>query len=144
MNKVASILAENGRNWSRKEPASEAEIAYLKSSVEVQLPAAYIDLLRVSNGGEGELALAPLWFQLFDIAFAIELACDHFYVSEFEGLFFFGSNGGLESVAFDMRCPPPWPVVMVDCIAGVDSAEQIAKDISEFIAAIGLASNEKA
>lgn len=49
------------------------------------------------------MALSPLWFQLFDVEFAIALAEDASYREAFPGLFFFGSSGGLESIAFDMR-----------------------------------------
>ncbi len=52
--------------------------------------------------------------------------------------FVFAGNGGLESIAFDLRNGPPFPVVMIDPIAGPESAEQIAPDIVAFIEAIGI------
>lgn len=138
MKTVKDILSAQARKWVGKPPATENEIAELKKAVGFELPHGYVDLLREHNGGDGELSLSPLWFQLWDIAFAIQIATDEFYRLEFDGLFFFGSNGGLESIAFDMRGPLPWPVVMVDCIAGIESAEQVASSIEEFVEAIGL------
>lgn len=138
MKNIKAILSAQGRQWRGKAPATEAEIEELTKAVRFELPPRYLELLRENNGGEGELALSPLWFQLFDIASAIQMADDEFYRSEFDGLFFFGSNGGLESIAFDMRGPSPWPIVMVDCIAGVESAECVAASIEEFVEAIGL------
>ena len=140
MKNAKDILSAQARKWVGLPPATENEIAELKKAVGYELPLGYLDLLRESNGGDGELALSPLWFQLWDIAFAIQMATDDFYRSEFDGLFFFGSNGGLESIAFDMRGPLPWPIVMVDCIAGIETAEHVASSIDEFIEAIGLSS----
>jgi hypothetical protein len=51
---------------------------------------------------------------------------------------FFGSNGGLESIAFDLRVGPPWPIVMIDQIAGPESAKEIAANMGAFIEAIGI------
>jgi len=56
----------------------------------------------------------------------------------YPGLLFFGSNGGLERIAFDMRSSrPPWPIVMIDPVAGNDSAVPIAHHLEEFVEAIG-------
>jgi hypothetical protein len=51
---------------------------------------------------------------------------------------FFGSNGGIESIACDLSAGQPWPVVMIDQIAGPDSATEIAPNMAAFIEAIGL------
>ena len=51
---------------------------------------------------------------------------------------FFGSNGGLESIAFDIRVGPPWRIVTVDQVAGAESATAIAPSMAAFIEAIGL------
>jgi hypothetical protein len=49
----------------------------------------------LGNGGNSEeLALSPLWFQLFDVNSAIARATDDFYRAEFPEIFFFGGNGG--------------------------------------------------
>lgn len=138
---VRGILSQPEREWHAKAPSSEAEIAQLASIAKAQLPAEYVELLRLSNGAEGPLALSPLYFQLSSVKDCIDL----FYTNQqlleqFPSFMFFGSNGGLELLAFDLRSGPPWPVVMIDPIAGPESAEEIAPDVVTFIQAIGLES----
>lgn len=118
-------------------PAPETEIEELKNSVKIELPQEFLDLLRFSNGGEGNIALPPLIFKLDAIQEIINLQNDEFYREEFPDCFFFGGNGGLEIIAFDLR-KKPYSVVMIDPISGEESAIEIAPNITEFIKAIGL------
>ena len=60
----------------------------------------------------------------------------------YPGYFVFGSNGGLESIAFDVRAARPWPVAMYDPVVGVESAVVIAEDMEAFVSAIGLEAPE--
>jgi hypothetical protein len=143
MRPVAELLSEPDREWRRVDGASPPEIAELQSILPFDPPVEYLELLRYSNGGEGELSLQPLWFQLFDIAFAIQLWRDENYRGEYPDLFVFGSNGGLESIAFDMSNSKPWPIVMVDCIAGLDSTRRISSSIEEFIQRIGFRADQE-
>ena len=78
--------------------------------------------------------------QLFNVESAITRARDDFYAAEFPNIFFFGGNGGLESIGFDMRVAPPWPIVAIDCIAGLDSLVTVSASIGDFIEAIGISS----
>jgi hypothetical protein len=110
----AENFSLDGREWRAKQGASGTEIEALLGALPFQPPPEYIALLRLSNGGEGELALRPLWFQLFDVAFSIQLWQDQHHRNEYPNLFFFGSNGGLEFIAFDMSRTQPWPIVMLD------------------------------
>jgi len=135
---VKQILSDPDREWEGAAPATETEIRALEHVLGARLPSEYVELLRLNNGGEGELALSPLWFQLFDVESVITRASDEFYKTEFPGIFFFGGNGGLESIGFDMRGTQPWPIVAIDCIAGLDSLVTISANISEFIEAIGI------
>jgi hypothetical protein len=92
-----------------------------------------------ATGGEGPLALLPLWFQLYAVKDCIDLCHANQHVLEnFPTFMFFGSNGGLESIAFDLRVGPPWPIVMIDQIAGPESAKEIAPNMGAFIEAIGI------
>jgi len=136
---VGQTLSQPGREWRTKGPASEAEIRLLESKARAELPPEYLDLLRWSNGGEGPLALRPLWFQLYSVKDCIDLYHTNQHdLEQFPHLMFFGSNGGLESIAFDLRVGPPWSIVMVDRVAGPASAEKIAPDMSAFIKALGV------
>jgi len=133
-----------GREWRAEQGATSTDIDALFAALPFQPPPEYVALLQLTNGGEGELALPPLWFQLFDVAFAIQLWRDQHYRTEYPNLFFFGGNGGLESIAFDMSQPAPWPIVMVDRVAGLESAKSIATNISDFLAALGVRSEDAA
>jgi len=135
---VASILSDKRRNWRREQPLSLQALNRFKHTIDVELPAEYAQLLRYANGGEGDLALPPRWFVLFDVDRVQALYQDDFYRKQFPGLFFFGGNGGLEMIAFDTRRPSPWPIVAVDPIAGMRSAMVIAPDLLRFIEAVGL------
>lgn len=139
---VAEILSQRNRKWQSSRPAPESEVADLRSRSRAELPPEYLDLLRFSNGGEGPLALAPLWFQLYSVQDCLELCHNSEIIERFPTFVFFGSNGGIESMAFDLRTGPPWSVVMVDQIAGPQSAEELVPDMATFIAAIGLDASE--
>jgi hypothetical protein len=135
---IAALLAESDRDWDADPPGDEAALQSLRRSASVELPSEYIDLLRHGNGGRGPLALPPLYFTLDRAEDAAALNGSEEYRELYPGYYTFGGNGGLESIAFDVRGAPPWPVVMYDPVAGVESAVVIAADMASFIAAIGL------
>ena len=132
---IAGLLAEPRRSWAAGPPGDEAAIQSLRRSAPAGLPPEYLELLRHSDGGEGPLALPPLYFLLYDAGFAAELNAG---IDPRPGYFAFGSNGGLERIAFDVRADPPWPVVMYDPVAGIEGAVVIARDMARFVSAIGL------
>jgi SMI1 / KNR4 family (SUKH-1) len=143
MNLVARILSQIERNWNGSLPATDLEIEQLLSSTKIDLPQEFLDLLKFSNGGEGDIALPPLIFQLYKIQEIIELAKDEFYQEYFPNFLFFGGNRGLEMTAFDLRTKL-YPIVMIDSISGEESAIETAPTIVEFINAIGLEYKENA
>ena len=141
---IPRILSEPEREWRAKSPASEAEIMLLVSKARADLPSEYLELLRFSNGGEGPLALAPLWFQLYSVKDCIELChSNQDIVENYSGFMFFGSSGGGEWIAFDLRSGKPWPIVAIDLIEGPDGAEEIAPNMTAFIEAIGIDANSQ-
>lgn len=119
-------------------PAGEGELKQLFDHTRFELPAAYIALLRHCNGGYGPLDAPPLFFRMDSIAESIANNEVWHAKGLYRGFWFIGGNGGLETIGFDIRGGQPWPLVMIDCIAGDDSAERIATDISDFINRIGL------
>lgn len=137
MSFVSETLNQSNKNWNGLPSATEAEIEELKNEVEIELPPEFLDLLRFSNGGEGDVALPSLNFKLDDIQGIISLRNDEFYRKEFPNSFFFGGNGGLEMIAFDLR-KNPYSIVTIDPIGGEESAIEISPNITEFIKAIGL------
>ena len=135
---IAAILGEPDRVWYRWVGATDQQIQFLLSKAPAALPDELIALLRFSNGGEGDLALPPLLFALDSVEQIVEGMQDPFYKQMFPGFLFFGGNGGLEKIALDLRAgTPPWPVVMIDPIAGPESAEVIAANFATFVTAIG-------
>ena len=84
------------------------------------------------------MALPPLVFVLDDVDFLVSNVEDSYMRELYPGLLFFGGNGGLERIAFDMRGGrPPWPIVMIDPVVGNESAVKIADDFDEFAEAVG-------
>jgi hypothetical protein len=103
-------LSQPEREWTAAAPASETELTDLISRARAELPAEYLSLLQFSNGGEGPLALPPLWFQLYAVKDCIDLCHNSQVVEGFPNFMFFGSNGGLESIAFNLRTGSPCPL----------------------------------
>jgi hypothetical protein len=85
-----------------------------------------------------------LWLQLYPVNDCIELChANQWVLDKFPTFMFFGSNGGLESIAFDLRSGPPWRIAEIDQIAGPESAMEIAPNMGEFVRAIGLEAQGK-
>ncbi|MBB5058826.1 hypothetical protein HDF16_003540 [Granulicella aggregans] len=136
---IRQLFSEPERHWSAKPGATPEQLSLLIASSRVSLPTEYLDLLRYSNGGEGPLALEPLWFALNSTSECVELFhSDNEVSTSFPGFVFFGTNGGLETMGFDTRTETPWRIVMLDPIAGPSSCVEIAPDISAFILRIGI------
>lgn len=138
---VSEILGDPNREWTPKPPADRDIIDELQKTVPFPLPSEYIELLAFCDGGFGELNAPPLLFDLDSIADSVIYNESDFRVKEFPTFWFFGDNGGMEQIAFDLRSGPPWQIVMIDPIAGPDSAEVIAKDMADFIEKIGIAAD---
>lgn len=139
---VETLLTQPGREWSRRPPASEEAIERLRQESAGGLPKEYVALLRYSNGGEGPLALPPLYFMLYEAEYTSELNQSADQRKLYPGFLVFGSNGGLEAIAFDTRGKEPWPIVMYDPVAGTESAVTIAENMGDFIRAIGMDDGE--
>ncbi|MEK8019095.1 MAG: SMI1/KNR4 family protein [Candidatus Parabeggiatoa sp.] len=122
--------------WEPNTGATEDEISKLVVSTSKQLPEEYVNLLRTYNGGEGDLALDPMWLQLWPINDVVENNSVEPFI-DYPDYFFFASNGGMESIAFKLGRSNKNEMVMIDLIAGIDSCTIIATDFSEFISAIG-------
>jgi hypothetical protein len=135
---VEEVLCAPGRRWTRNLGASAEEIDRLVSASPCPLPSTLLELLRFSNGGAGDLALPPQLFMLSSVEEIIAGLRDPFLKDNFPGFVFFGDNGSLESIPLDCRHGQPFPIVMIDAIAGPDSADRIASDFAAFLASIGL------
>ncbi len=99
--KIKAIVEPNLSLWRfNVAPATDAEIASLSAASPFPLPREFIELLRVSNGGEGWLAIRPWYFQLWS---STEIPLHNAgyetqkYFPEYIG---FGSSGGGTMFAF--------------------------------------------
>lgn len=135
---VETLLTESHRQWCSRAPASADAIEQLRQAAPGPLPKEYIALLRYSNGGEGPIALPPHYLMLYDAEYTNEVNQIPNQRDLCPGHFVIGSNGGLETIAFDTRASEPWPIVMYDPVAGTESDVTIARNMKEFIGAIGL------
>jgi hypothetical protein len=131
--KARLVDASSPWRWLPRPPAAAEAIARLERAADVPLPADYLELLRTCDGGEGALGLAPLWLVLWDA----DRAAEHGRAEAWPGLFAFGTNGGEETLAFDLRERGRAPVVMFDPDGGVDTVRTIAPDVAALVAAIG-------
>ena len=94
--------------------------------------------LNIVSHAKGALHCCPAapWFQLYAVKDCIDLCHANQHILEnFPTFMFFGSNGGLETIAFDLRVGPPRPII--GRIAGPESAKEIAPNMGAFIEAIG-------
>ncbi|MDX8356797.1 SMI1/KNR4 family protein [Sphingopyxis terrae] len=126
------------RDWHRSPGATAEALKSLRAALPMEMPASYFSLLSFSDGGEGPLAVQPFYLCLDPTAEIIERQSKPPGQSEFETIFIFGGNGGGEYLALDLRQEQPWPVISVDMIAGLESAEIVAKDFESFLDLVGV------
>jgi hypothetical protein len=112
-------------------PASSASIDQCSARLKRRLPPDYARFLQRMNGGEGFIGenYVALWRveELFDRNANYKV--EHFA----PGLLIFGSDGGGEAFAFDMRFDPP-PVVAVPFVPmNIDDAIRIALSFDDFM-----------
>lgn len=138
MSSIADILEKADRDWTPGPSAKEEELLRLINESGIDLPEEYLSLLKYCNGGEGALGIQPYWLVLDSIREVIDLNNTEFYKDEFPNYFFIGGNGGIELFAFDTSRSQPWPIVMIDPIAGAESAIVISNSMESFINAIGI------
>jgi hypothetical protein len=92
-------------------PATSASIARCQAELRFSLPADYVQFLLRMNGGEGFLG-ENAYLRLWRVEELAEMDAGY-HVAEFEPeMFLFGSNGGGEAFAFDIRSEPR-PIVAV-------------------------------
>jgi hypothetical protein len=132
-------FANRGGVWRSVGPASEEDLKKLRRAFQAPLPDGYVELLRFSNGGEGELGAAPGWFAPWPAADVMHFNRIYEVPERLPGLIGFGSNGAAEMFAFDTRRKQPWPVLAIPFVADdVEQATWVAKDFDAFLALIAV------
>ena len=107
----------------RREPADPAALAALGEALGIAWPDDFVELMSITNGGEGWVGESYLSvYELDQIA--------RFNSPEFHpGLVLFGSDGGGESFAFRTSSTPP-DIVMANLVGPDPAVPQ--GDLSEF------------
>ena len=128
--------------WRPASPGVEKDIKALINSAPPQLPAAYFDQLRQSDGGEGSLAIEPCWVVFWPADEVVANNLGYELNKWVPGLFGFGSNGGGELLAFDLRVTGQCPIVMVPFIPlELESVVFVAASFDAFRQHIGRSKN---
>jgi hypothetical protein len=136
---VAAVIADALGGWRRRPgPASGGAVADLAAAAGIQLPIEYLDLLRLHDGGEGELGGGPAWFEIWPAATVISSNLECQAAGLPPGFFGFGSTGSGEMFALDHRGSPPYPVIMMPYIPfDARTAEQVTPDFAAFVRLLG-------
>ena len=135
---IADIIRDTTADWDRKSPALEAVVTKLDLEAGCDLPKDYLNFMRHSNGGEGELGVQPGWFQLWEAENVIQFGIEYEVPKYAPGFFAFGSNGGGEILAFDLRNEAGRPIVALPCIGlEPNAAMRVAANFAEFAAQMG-------
>ena len=118
-----------------KAPAAQSAIDECESKLHIKLPQDYVDFLLRSNGADGpigETGYVSLW-PIEDIP---ELN-KGYRIEEFApGLLIFGSDGGGEAFAFDLR-DPSLSIVGVPFVGmSIDEAKPVASTFTEMLTSI--------
>jgi hypothetical protein len=123
---------------NRGSKASEAAINALIETASIIFPDVYLAFLRNSNGAAGDLGIEP-GYAVFWRAEEVIANNERYKVTEFApGVFGFGSDGGGELLAFDIRGSIPWPIVTIPMIPlDATEAAQIAPNFLALLAAFG-------
>lgn len=124
-------------SWIGNKGASPRALESLHAAAPCELPFEYYQLLEYSNGGECPLP-DPFFNFCLDPA---ETASDSSQIGIFAAtapeLFVFGSDGGSQLFAFNLRGEAPWQIVTFDGVDPDGSMQTVANSFAEFIALIG-------
>jgi hypothetical protein len=143
LNAVPAI-DKRGGVWRFASPAGSTEIAALRKAAPSALPDSYFALLGVTNGGEGDLGVEPGWFVPWRTEDVLLNNREYQIAESAPGLFGFGSNGGGECLAFDLRDGGAGRIVMVRIVMvpfiGMDLQEVvvIADHFDHFALMVGV------
>lgn len=107
------LLLDGGHKWAGNPPASEEDLAVLIAESPVPLPAEYLALLRLSDGGDAAMSGYPTYVRIWPARTAIEYNRDYEVQRWLPGFVGIGDNGGSDMVGFDSRRGEPYPVCAV-------------------------------
>jgi hypothetical protein len=138
MSDLARLVNDPSAKWERASPAEESCVASLSGAFGKPLPQDFLTFLKLSNGGEGELGVWPGWFIIWAAETVPERNKAYEVADRYPGFVAFGSNGGGEMLAFDLRCAGTCPIVALPFIGlDVEEAMPVAPDFSAFVKQLG-------
>ena len=119
-------------DFSGNDPATEDALRAVETKVGKTLPPDFRELLKISNGGEGNIGNHYL------MIWSIEEVLDYNQQYEVEkyapGLMIFGSSGGGEAYAFDYRSGKFGGVVKIPFVGmDLDDVRSLAPAFIEFL-----------
>ena len=121
--------------FSMNPPADETAIKAAETESTIRFPSEYRDFLALTNGGEGRIGSSG-----YAALRRVEDLCafnKEYQVETYApGLFFFGSDGGGEGFAFDLRTPQLTIVEVPFIGMSVNDANVVASNFHQFLAAI--------
>ena len=118
--------------------ASEDALTALVREAPIDLPNSYIEQLRASDGGEGDICAQPGWICFWPAAAILDLNRDYGVAENLPGFFAFASDGGGEILVFDIRKGPPFPIVAVPFVVmAEEDAKRVAESFDELRSMIG-------
>jgi hypothetical protein len=116
--------------FEARPPASLDLIARCQGDLPFRLRADYVKFLEQMNGGEG--FVGENYLMAWPVEDLVQNNTDYQVAEYAPGLFLFGSNGGGEAFAFDIRSAP-LPIVAVPFILDLDDAIVIAPNFNAFL-----------
>src|SRR5258705_2301248 len=134
---LAKIIFDPSADWWRNPGCSEEELLQLVKSAPVRLPDDYLEFLRIANGGEGELAVSPLWFRIWRASEVLESNRDYSREEFYSDLFLFGVCDG-NVFAFDLAEDFPWPLIALDYLDNKrECVDRLAPNFTQFARLLG-------
>lgn len=129
--------------WEVVQPCTENVLQDLVKAAAIELPPEYLEYLRRSNGGGGDIGMEPGLVHLWAAEEVAQSNQEYEVQRNVPGFYAFGSSGGGEMFAFDTHRKKPWPIVIIPFIP-MDAAYavQIATDFASFQTMFGVRLHE--
>lgn len=137
LDQIRVIVNDSTAEWQRTPGADEASVAALVKGCDFRLPVDYLDFLRCSNGGAGQLPVQSLWFGLWPAEDVLDFNRQNERDAYFSELFLIGSCDG-NLFALEMKPDEPWPVIALDYLDSKrESVHRLSRDFLSFLLLIG-------
>jgi hypothetical protein len=126
--------------FNRNDPASIEAVRQVESVLKAPLPREYVNFLLYADGGEGVVGRSYL--VLWPTKDLISLN-EAYGIRDFApGLFAFGSDGGNEAFAFDMRSHPNQAIMVPFVGMALNEIVPIADNFTNFLERLYLGAGE--